>query len=224
MDDLDFSGEELAQTLKELKIVNRLLGGNHVLTNGLEKLVKKSPQPHYHIADIGCGRGDMVKVMAKWAEKHRIQATFHALDANPHIIAQARENLRGFPNVHFHVADVFEADLGLDQLDIITCTLFTHHFTDPQLVEMLMNFKNNSRLGIVINDLHRHPVAYHSIKFLTGIFSKSEMVRNDGPISVLRSFTYRDLEFVLEEAGWAHHSIRWNWAFRWQAIGFKSLK
>jgi 2-polyprenyl-3-methyl-5-hydroxy-6-metoxy-1,4-benzoquinol methylase len=224
MDDLQFSGEELRQTLNELKTVNKLLGGNKVLTDGLSKFVEKYPKTHYHIADVGCGGGDMVKVMAKWAEKNRLQVTFHALDANPHIITLAKENLKEYPNVHFHTADVFEADYGVEKLDIITCTLFTHHFTDPQLVEMLKNFRKNAHLGLVINDLHRHPLAYHSIKFITRLFSKSEMVKNDGPISVLRSFTYRDLQFILQEAGWEQHQIKWNWAFRWQVLGFNEQK
>ena len=221
MDDLNSAGPEMRQTLEELKTVNKLLGGNKVTTQALGKFISKHPKAHYHIADIGCGGGDMIRVMADWAKGQDISITFHALDANPNIIEMAKENLRDLVNVKFHTADVFEEEFATEKIDIITCTLFTHHFTDEELIRMLGKFKSNAKLGIVINDLHRHPFAYYSIKYITKLFSKSAMVKNDGPLSVLRSFIYKDLVFVLEQAGWTDYKIKWYWAFRWQVIAYK---
>ncbi len=56
MDDLNCQGEMLKQTLHELKVINKLLGGNHVTTGTLQKLLTKNTP--YHIADMGCGGGD----------------------------------------------------------------------------------------------------------------------------------------------------------------------
>jgi len=218
MDDLTSTGPEMKQTLRELKQVNRLLGGNKVLTTALSMMVNKHPQPHYDIADIGCGGGDMARVMSEWATKQNISITVHALDANPNIIEMARENLKDLDNVIFHTADVFNFDRA--KLDIITCTLFTHHFTDEELIRMFKGFRSKAKLGLVINDLHRHPLAYYSIKYITKIFSKSPMVKNDGPLSVLRSFKVNDLRRVLKASGWNKYSIKWFWAFRWQVIAF----
>ena len=218
MDDLTSAGPEMRQTLQELKVVNKLLGGNKVLTQALSKIIIDNPQSHYNIADIGCGGGDMVRVMTEWAKKHNISITVHALDANPNIIEMAKENLRDLANVKFHTADVFDDLFAHEKMDIITCTLFTHHFTDEELIRMFSGFKKTAKLGIILNDLHRHPFAYYSIKYITKIFSKSPMVKNDGPISVLRSFKSMELKTVLEASGWKNYSIRWYWAFRWQVI------
>lgn len=218
MDDLTSAGPEMRQTLQELKVVNKLLGGNKVLTQALSKIILDNPQSHYNIADIGCGGGDMVRVMTEWAKKHNISITVHALDANPNIIEMAKENLRDLANVKFHTADVFDDLFAHEKMDIITCTLFTHHFTDEELIRMFSGFKKTAKLGIILNDLHRHPFAYYSIKYITKIFSKSPMVKNDGPISVLRSFKSMELKTVLEASGWKNYSIRWYWAFRWQVI------
>lgn len=220
MDDLTSAGPEMRQTLQELKIVNKLLGGNKVLTRGLSKITKSNPKSHYNIADIGCGGGDMVRVMAEWAKRQRISITIHALDANPNIIEMAKENLKDLPNVKFHTADVFDDLFAKEKMDIITCTLFTHHFTDEELVRMFSGFKRSANLGLIINDLHRHPFAYYSIKYITKIFSKSPMVKNDGPLSVLRSFKSKEIKSVLEASGWRNYSIRWFWAFRWQVIAY----
>jgi 2-polyprenyl-3-methyl-5-hydroxy-6-metoxy-1,4-benzoquinol methylase len=220
MDDLLCEGEVLSQTLKELKIINKLLGGNKVTTTGLHKLLTR-PNITWPVtvADLGCGGGDMIKVMAKWADKKGYPLEFIAVDANPNVIMLAKENLSGQPsNIHFRVGNVFEADFIQNSVDIITCTLFTHHFTDEELHLLFKNFKQKAKLGILINDFHRHPLAYYSIKTLTALFSKSEMVKNDAPISVARSFSKKDWETILLGADIKNFTISWHWAFRWQVI------
>jgi 2-polyprenyl-3-methyl-5-hydroxy-6-metoxy-1,4-benzoquinol methylase len=221
IDDLNCDGDELRQTLRELKTINRLLGGNHVTTDGINQLLKEVTSKEVTIADVGCGGGDMIRVMHDWSRRKEIKANFVGIDANPNTIAMAADNLAALPNVHFEAADVFDLNFQQQQVDIITCTLFTHHFTEEELVEMFRSFKIKARTGIVINDLHRHPVAFYSIKILTRLFSKSRLVVNDAPISVRRGFKRKELEIILREAGWRNYRIRWHWAFRWQAVGMR---
>lgn len=220
MDDLKVGGEELTQTLKELRTINKLLGGNYVTTSAIQRFRKIFPQEDYTIADVGCGGGDMLKVMADWAYKKELPCSFIGIDANPNIIRLAKKQLEEYKNVKFEQANVFSENFISQPVDIITCTLFTHHFTDEELIHLLSSFKNMSKLGVVINDLHRHPLAYYSIKLLTRFFSKSEMVKNDGPISVLRSFRRKDWTQILSKAGFDHVEISWNWAFRWKILAY----
>ena len=218
MDDLDCSGPDLDQTLRELKTINRWLGGNHVTTLGLTQLIHEKPQKQYEITDIGCGGGDMIRVMSKWAQKHEIPAKFTGIDANGNIIEFAKVRQSDLSAIKWKIQNVFEPEFAAEKTDLITCTLFTHHFTDGELVELLKAMKAKARLGIVINDLHRHRLAYYSIKWLTRLFSRSPMVQNDAPLSVLRSFSKTDWERILAGAGIVQYSIRWFWAFRWQVI------
>lgn len=216
MDDLECSGPILDQTLRELKIINRWLGGNHVTTLGLTKLIRENPSPQYEITDIGCGGGDMIRVMSEWAKKQQIPAKFIGIDANGNTIDFARLRQRDLPEVKWKVQNVFDSEFRTEKTDLITCTLFTHHFKDGELVELLKVMKEKARMGIVINDLHRHPLAYFSIKILTRLFSRSPMVQNDAPLSVLRSFSKNDWKKILNESGIRNYKIRWYWAFRWQ--------
>lgn len=221
IDDLNCDGDELRQTLRELKTINKLLGGNQVTTGGIGKLLTGSRPKEISIADVGCGGGDMIRVMYDWSQKKEIHANFIGIDANPNTIAMAADNLRNIPNVRFDAADVFDPDFQRQPVDIITCTLFTHHFTGEELVQMFHSFRNKATIGIVINDLHRHPLAFYSIKVLTRLFSRSRLVINDAPISVQRGFRKAELEEILRKAGWEKYRIRWHWAFRWQVLGFK---
>ncbi len=102
--------------------------------------------------------------------------------------------------------------------DIITATLFVHHFDNEQLATLFKSMKDHSRLGVVINDIHRHSLSYHSIKWLTQLFSKSAMVKFDAPLSVRRAFKRSELVYILKKAGINNYKIRWKWAFRYQLI------
>jgi 2-polyprenyl-3-methyl-5-hydroxy-6-metoxy-1,4-benzoquinol methylase len=193
MDDLECEGEVLEQTLRELKTINRWLGGNHVTTDGIQKLINAAPpKDRWKVVDIGCGGGDMLRVMDDWAVKNGQKIDFEGVDANPNIIDLAKTRLSDKPSISLSVQNVFEEAFVEEKVDIITCTLFTHHFTDSELVALLSTLLQKANLGIVINDLHRHPLAYHSIRLLTKGFSKSPMVVNDAPLSVLRSFSRQD--------------------------------
>ena len=64
------------QTLKELKTINKWLGGNYVTTSGLNKIFKVYPQDSYSVADIGCGGGLLSEPIC------RLGANVTAIDAS----------------------------------------------------------------------------------------------------------------------------------------------
>ena len=217
MDDLDCSGPVLEQTLRELKTINRWLGGNKVTNLGLKGLLKSTPpQATYRVVDLGCGGGDMIGVMATWAKKQKLSIQFIGADANAYTIEIAKERQKEWNGVEWQVVNVFDPAFLNEQVDLVTCTLFTHHFTDEELIQLFLVLKKKVRIGIVINDLHRHPLAYYAIKWLTALFSKSPMVQHDAPLSVMRSFTRKDWRAIFQEAGLYKTKIQWRWAFRWQ--------
>ena len=219
MDDLQCSGDVVHQTLRELETINKFLGGNNVTLDGLRSLLKNIPQPtEITIADWGCGSGDMLKRMADWGRKNHRKLHLVGIDANPNIIAFAIDNCRGYPEIEFEPINIFSDDFRGRKYDVVTATLFTHHFTDDELVNLLRFAMSQVRVGIVINDIHRHWLAYRSIRLLTRLFSKSEMVKFDAPLSVLRSFRRQDWEMLLSKAGIRNFTLRWKWAFRWQIV------
>jgi 2-polyprenyl-3-methyl-5-hydroxy-6-metoxy-1,4-benzoquinol methylase len=226
MDDLALGGEDMAQTLEELDLINTWLGGNKVVTDALSYL-RRLPQgqPFFErtvaIADLGCGGGDLLKVMAKWARKRNVKAELTGIDANGYIVDYAAANCRKYPEISFRQKDIFSPVFARQPYDVMVCSLFCHHFTDEQLVAMFRQLYSQARLGVIINDLHRHPLAYYSIQALTAAFSKSYLVKNDAKLSVLRAFRKPELQRILAEAGIEKYRLRWMWAFRWQLVILK---
>lgn len=139
------------------------------------------------------------------------------IDINSDCIAFAREQ---FPKAVYLVGDYRNVVLDV-QPDVVFSALFCHHFSDSELLDQVQWMKINSRLGFFINDLHRHPLAYYAIKYLTAIFSTSRLVRNDAPVSVQRGFVRSEWENIFRVAGFRCARIQWKWAFRWLVIVVK---
>jgi 2-polyprenyl-3-methyl-5-hydroxy-6-metoxy-1,4-benzoquinol methylase len=218
MDDLECSGEVVHQTLRELEVINTLLGGNHVTLDGIRKLAVSGSPRTLHVADLGCGGGDILRLMHRWAKRKRFSLQLTGIDANPHIVAFAAAHTSPEDNIAYEAVDIFSCDFASREFDIVTGTLFYHHFSEQQLTEFFRQLKTQVRVGFVINDIHRHWFAYYSILWLTRIFSKSPMVKFDAPLSVCRAFRKNELRDILRNAGIETYSMRWMWAFRWQVI------
>jgi ubiquinone/menaquinone biosynthesis C-methylase UbiE len=239
IDDLELDNDALRQNLEELALINKYLGGNQVTVSGLSKLLfyvrdslfdsLKSNNKHrtpniehqtskIEIADLGCGGGDMLMVMADWAKKKSINAQFIGIDANDFMIDFGTKRTANYPNISYLHQDIYSEAFKEKSFDIVTMTLFCHHFSDESLVQILQQLKKQTRIGIVINDIHRHWFAYHSIAWITKLFLKSYLVKNDAKLSVWRAFVREDLEKIVQKAGFTKYSIRWKWAFRWEVI------
>jgi 2-polyprenyl-3-methyl-5-hydroxy-6-metoxy-1,4-benzoquinol methylase len=218
MDDLLCDGEVVHQTLRELEIINRLLGGNYVTVSGVKKLLANKSLKEISIADLGCGGGDILKLISNWGKRNDFEFQLIGIDANPHIIEFAKANSKEYPAIEYKSINVFSDSFKALSFDIVVATLFTHHFSDAELVQLIKTLKSQTSIGIVINDIHRHWFAYHSIRLLTKFFSKSAMVKYDAPLSVLRAFKKRELISVLAQAGVEKYSLKWKWAFRWQLV------
>lgn len=219
MDDLEYSGEMMDRTLYELEFINKWLGGNAVTLGGIMKMViHHDPEKTIYIADLGCGRGDILRLIDLWAKRENRKVRLLGIDANPYIVEAARKNLSQYPDIELQTMNVFSSSFQSMQFDIVVGTLFYHHFTSDQLRDFFHQLSNQVSIGYIINDIHRHPLAYYSIKLLTKYFSRSSMVKFDAPLSVLRAFKKGELVEILKNTGARTFTIQWKWAFRWQAL------
>ena len=215
MDGNDIPFEAMAQTLKELNIVNTRLGGHAITISGVRQLIKDKEK--VSICEIGCGGGDNLFAIYKYCLKKNIPVTFIGIDINPECIAFAKQQYSQLP-CQWICSDYALVNFENNPPDIIFSSLFCHHFTNEELVSMLEWQLRSSRKGFFINDLHRHCLAYYLIKYITKFFSKSYLVKNDACLSVARSFTKEDWNQLFQQAGIKEYTINWRWAFRFLVI------
>jgi len=221
MDDLTLATDALRQNLDELETINTWLGGYAPVLNALARLQRRLPRGRpLRLADLGSGGGDTLRHIARWARKNSISVELTGIDANPFMLEYAAAKSRDYPEITYRRFDIFSPEFEAQPYDVLTCSLFCHHFTDDELVNLLARWQQQARVAVVINDLHRHWLAYHSIGWLTRLLGGSYLVRHDAPLSVARAFRRVDWVELLARAGIRQYELRWRWAFRWQVIIF----
>ncbi|HEY0029418.1 MAG TPA: methyltransferase domain-containing protein [Bacteroidia bacterium] len=213
--------ELLFQNLRELDVVNRTLGGHTITLAGIKSLVTDKNKM-YRIVDIGCGGGDAMKQIVKWARKNGFNVQLIGVDMNPDAISYMLSYCEGETEVSGVTSDYRDYLKANPETDIIHCSLFCHHLKDDELIELFQYMNQYARVGFIINDLHRHWFAYYSIKFLTRLLNGSALVKNDAPLSVLRGFKKNELSNLLDKAQLKNTSVKWRWAFRYLVLHKKS--
>lgn len=205
---------DLFLNLKELDRINHLLGGYNITFSALKEVLE--PGKPCTLVDIGCGGGDTLKRINGWRLKQGYDMALFGVDIKEVCISYATQNNAG-NGIGFICDDYRNSFRHLPHIDILHACLFCHHLNEEELVE-LIRFTLDRQTTLVINDLERNPIAYYAIKWLTTFFSKSYLVKNDAPLSVLRGFKKAEWLAILQKAGATHYSVKNKWAFRHQVI------
>jgi 2-polyprenyl-3-methyl-5-hydroxy-6-metoxy-1,4-benzoquinol methylase len=215
LDAPDIPFADIKRNMQELNTINTLLGGHAITVKGIAQLIGNRKE--IHVCEIGCGGGDNLIAINNYCQHHHIKVHFAGIDIKQACIDFAATKTALQLNTDWIVSD-YEQIYFDSKPDIIFSSLFCHHFTDEQLITQLQWMQANSKLGFFINDLERNCIAYYAIKFITKMFSKSYLVKNDAPLSVLRGFTKQEWMRLFAKAGIKTYSITWQWAFRYLII------
>lgn len=222
IDDLGFSNPVLMRNLKEMESLNHWLGYNRTLINGINTIYERYRDDFHatnlRIADVGCGGGDSLRCIHDWMVKKCINMDLLGIDGNAFAVDYARTLSSTYPAIRYKLMNILShMNLG-DRYDIVTLNNFCHHFSDTDIAGILKYLHSRTRMAIIINDIHRHPLAYFGIKFLTKLFKFSYLAKHDAPLSVLRAFRKSDLLNILSLANIEIFEINWTFPFRWQVI------
>jgi ubiquinone/menaquinone biosynthesis C-methylase UbiE len=216
MDDFSVNDKRITVALNELNIINRFLGGNSTTKAGLITIIRNNPdKKELKILDAGSGSSDIIKL------NNLYKFDIYCLDRNKAVCKYAKEKSQTKKIIF---GDVFQLPFRDKQFDVVHASLFLHHFNEKEIRTLLNKFIKASKQAVLINDLRRSVFAYFGIKLLTKMFSKSEMVKNDGPLSVKKGFIKPELKEILNSFPQAKYIIKRKWAFRWLVIIFTGGK
>lgn len=218
---IDFSVPEklLHKNLRELEFLNRYFGGHAVSVKGLKKLML-DPEKTYHIVDLGCGGGDTLKHIALWARKHSYRFRLTGIDLSREAIRYLKASCTDYPEISALQADYRDVIREGMDADIFHCSLFCHHLTDDELKELFRYFRDHAQTGFVVNDLFRSALGYYGSRLLTIIGNGSALSKNDGPVSVLKSFRMDELKQYMNAVSIEHFQLFRVWLYRILIIGY----
>lgn len=202
------SYEELRACLHDIARVDRVTFAYRPTISWLEKLMAAHPESTrpLRVVDVGCGYGDMLRRIHSWAAKRGNAVELTGIDLNPDAIRAAREATPPAQRIEWIVGDAL-SDAATGKIDVVVSSLLTHHLTDSQIVQFVQWMERTARRGWFINDLHRRPVPYHLFRLLARFTNWHRFVKNDGPVSIRRSFVVEDWQRLCAAAELAAESV-----------------
>jgi len=196
MDAADLDPATYAQVLHDLARVNRWTFTAQPTLRYLEHATRGLD--HFRLLDVGFGDGDILRSIARWARRRGIEADLIGVDLNPRSVDVARAATPADLSITYQTGDYREVP---GKLDFIISSQVAHHMTDEQLRGFIQYMEANTARGWLISDLHRHWFSHSGFPLLARLMMVHPIVREDGTLSIARSFRPAEWRHILADAG-----------------------
>ena len=196
MDADDLSTAEYAAVVGDLAKVNWWTMAARPTLSFIKRAVGDRP---FRLLDVGFGHGDMLRTIAAHAEKRGQTCELVGIDLNPRSEPAARAATPSTLPIRYVTGDYVE--LAGEPWDLIVSSLVAHHMTHAQLVAFLRFMDATAQMGWLVNDLHRHALPHFGFPILARLMRWHRVVREDGTLSIARSYRPAEWPPVLAEAG-----------------------
>lgn len=197
----NYTAAEYESCIGELQLVNRWMGDAHSLRTTLFREIEAQSLTDFSVLDVGAGSGELLRVTAGWARQTNRQVSAVGLELNERSAESINEESQRFEEIRSVRGDALELPFPDAQFDYVICSLFTHHFVDGQVVQILREMSRVAKRRIFVIDLHRHPIAYFLYTTIGKLVLHNRLLRHDGALSILRSFKSDELLELAQRAG-----------------------
>lgn len=204
--DLGVPEDEALRSLRDLRFVNRWLGGADALRRAVAPLLEDGARPR--LLDVGCGSADLPALLL------RARPCLLAVGAD----VKALHLRQAPPGVRCVVADVRALPFAPRSFDVVTASLLLHHFDPPEVPPVLRSLFALARRALVVNDLRRARLPYLFGRLAFPLLFRSPVSMADGLVSIRRGFTPAELEAAFVEAGIDGVRLRRSWPYRLVAV------
>lgn len=205
--DIGVSDQEALDSLRDLRFVNRWLGGRGPLHAAVRPHLEAAAAPR--LLDVGCGSGDVAAFLAGSCSRP-VLAT--GVDIKPLHVRQVPPQIRPV------VADVRALPFPERSFDVVLTSLFLHHFDGGEPAAVLARLYSLCRRALVVTDLRRAWVPYAFGRATFRWLFRSRVSVADGLLSIRRAFTEPELRAAFVEAGLPHVTIRRVFPYRLLAV------
>jgi ubiquinone/menaquinone biosynthesis C-methylase UbiE len=197
----DYTAEEYATFLREIRFINQRLGDRSALEKTLLAEIARLDLDEFSVLDLGAGSGELLSVIAEFARAGKRKAKLVGLDLNPLSVKEIVAGSQKYDEISTLQGDALQLPFADGSFDYAISSLFTHHLTDEQIPVVLKEMSRVASRGIVVIDLERSPRAWFLYQLFCLAYRISRLVRQDGSLSIRKGFRAEEFESRAEQVG-----------------------
>jgi ubiquinone/menaquinone biosynthesis C-methylase UbiE len=206
--------KEMACCMMDISRINALFGGRMVTMVHVKRLLTALPADRLvTVLDAGTGAGDIPRALVRWARRHGRRIRVFALDRDAATLQIAAAMARDYPEITFLRGDALALPIRSEAVDVTISAMTLHHLEPEAGAQYLAELDRAARVGFVVNDLERSRHAHWMVWLITRFITRSAISRHDGPLSVKRSYTPREVHGLCEQAGLTGVEVVHHWPY-----------
>ena len=209
-----YTPAEYEGCIAELQLVNQWLGDAWTLKRTLLKHVAEAQLRRFSVLDVGAGSGELLRVTAHWSRTTERDFFGVGLELNERSADAIKEESATVAQIRSVRGDARFLPFSDATFDFVICSLFTHHFVELEVINILREMSRVARQKIFVIDLHRHPVAYYLYTTAGKLILHNRLLREDGALSILRGFKRHELLELAEKAALREVTVTRHFPFR----------
>jgi ubiquinone/menaquinone biosynthesis C-methylase UbiE len=183
--------QQIADSLADLRWLNRNFGGISTTTVLLRRIAQRSGRKRLTLLDVAGASGDV-------AAGAREQLASAGIILEVTVLDRASSHLA--PGSASVVGDAFQLPFHDAAFDVVASALFLHHLEPEQIQAFLREALRVSRDAVVINDLRRG--YFHlAAAFAARLLYRSSITAHDSVASVRRAYTKAEMTAMISHLG-----------------------
>jgi SAM-dependent methyltransferase len=204
--------QEIADSLRDLRHINDWFGGTRTTTMLLRRVARRGQLSRLSVLEVGSGLGDVPLVARRSLARQGIELQVTLLDRLwSHLPVRDTASVSG---------DAMRLPFRNGAFDVVSCSLFAHHFEPPELPRFVTEALRVSRQAVLINDLVRSRL-HLALVYLGLPLFRSPITWNDAPASVRRAYTISEMLSLLAQVPAMRVNISRHFLFRMGVLVWK---
>lgn len=203
---------ELAASLTDLRHINQWFGGTSTTVALLARVYRELDVERLSLLEIGAGRGYVPLAARRKLANRGLSLDVTLLDRRwTHLAFQEAPAVAG---------DAMQLPFADDSYDVVSSTLFAHHFDPPALRDLCREAIRVARRAVVINDLVRSRI-HLALVYLGLPLFRSRITWHDAPASVSAAYTADEMGMLMAGVGARRVDVSRRLLFRMSVILWK---
>lgn len=211
-------GGRTVQSLDNLRVANRYFGGARSVLRPLRALFEARQAAAVRVLDLGCGSGDIARVLVARARADGVRMRVVAVDDDPVVVGHAAAACRDWPEIDVVRADARQPPFAGKAFDYVIASMLLHYFAFGEAERLLHDWRRLATAAVIAADVERHWVPYLAIRVL-GQVSSSPLFDEGHRRTIRRGFTSVELAELGSRAGFAQVRVSRQFPYRLCFVG-----